>query len=67
MEIRISEIYSDNTNKKVRIVVAFEERDGKSGHGFAKVIEDYSGKSLKVLFDCHIKEDAFVVADGWLG
>lgn len=55
------------SDKKVRIVVAFEERDGKSGRGYAKVIEDYSSSSLKVLFDSHIKEDAFVVADGWSG
>lgn len=55
------------SDKKVRIVVAFEERDGKSGRGYAKVIEDYSSNSLKNLFDSHIKEDAFVVADGWSG
>lgn len=55
------------SDKKVRIVVAFEEREGKSGRGYAKIIEDYSSNSLKVLFDSHIKEDAFVVADGWSG
>ena len=55
------------SDKKVRIVVAFEERDGKSGRGYAKVIEDYSSQSLKSLFDSHIKEDAHVVADGWSG
>ena len=55
------------SDKKVRIVVAFEERNGKSGRGYAKIIEDYSSKSLKVLFDSHIKEDALVVADGWSG
>ena len=53
--------------KKVRIVVAFEERDGKSGRGYAKVIEDYSCQSLKPIFETHIKEDANIVADGWSG
>ena len=33
--------------KKVRIVIAFEHRNGKSGRGYAKVIEDYSSESLK--------------------
>jgi len=55
------------SEKKVRVVIAFEERDGKTGRGYAKVIEDYSAKSLKPLFDNHIKEDAHVLADGWTG
>jgi len=55
------------SDKKVRIVIAFEHRDGKSGRGYAKVIEDYSSESLKPLFDTHIKKDAFVLADGWSG
>ncbi|MCB0447294.1 MAG: IS1595 family transposase [Gelidibacter sp.] len=54
-------------DKKVRIVIAFEHRDGKSGRGYAKVIEDYSAKSLKPIFDTHIKNDAQVLADGWSG
>ena len=53
--------------KKIRIVIAFEYRDGKSGRGYAKVIEDYSTKSLKPLFDTHIKNDARILADGWPG
>ncbi len=55
------------SEKKVRIVLAVEHRDGKSGRAYAKVIDDYSSKSLKVIFDTHIKEDAFVVSDGWAG
>jgi len=51
--------------KKMRVVIAFEHRDGKSGRGYAKVIEDYSAKSLKPLFDTHIKKS--VLADGWSG
>jgi hypothetical protein len=45
------------SDKKVLIVVAFEKRNGKSGRGYAKIIEDYSSKSLKVLFDSHSKKD----------
>jgi len=55
------------SDKKMRVVIAFEERDGKSGRGYAKVIEDYSCESLRPLFDTHIKEDAHVLADGWAG
>lgn len=52
---------------KVRIVIAFEHRDGKSGRGYAKVIQDYSTESLRPIFDIHIKDDAKVLADGWTG
>jgi len=55
------------SEKKMRVVVAFEERDRKAGRGYAKVIQDYSAESLKPLFDTHIKEDANVVADKWAG
>ena len=51
----------------MRVVVAFEYRDGKLGRGYAKVIEDYSAKSLKPLFDTHIKNDVNILADGWRG
>jgi hypothetical protein len=51
------------SDKKMRIVIAFEHREGKSGRGYAKVIEDYSTKSLKPLFDTHIKNDASILAD----
>jgi len=52
---------------KVRIVIALEYRDGKPGRGYAKIIEDYSSKSLKPIFDEHIQKDASVVTDGWSG
>jgi len=55
------------SDKKVRIVIAFEYRDGKSGRGYAKVIEDYSAKSLAPIFATHVKNDAQVLADGWSG
>ncbi len=55
------------SEEKVRIVIAFEHRDGKSGRGYAKVIQDYSTESLRPIFDVHIKKDAKVLADGWTG
>lgn len=55
------------SDKKVRIVIAFEHRDGKSGRGYARVFEDYSAESLKPIFDTHVKNDAQVLADGWSG
>ena len=55
------------SDKKVRIVIAFEHRNGKSGRGYAKIIEDYSTKSLRPIFDTHIKNDAKILADGWRG
>lgn len=48
-------------------MIAFEYRDGKSGRGYAKVIEDYSAESLRPIFDTHIKNDANILADGWSG
>ena len=55
------------SEKKVRVVIAIEHRDGKSGRGYAKIIEDYSTASLKPIFDTHIKPDASILADGWSG
>ena len=55
------------SDKKVRVVIAFEHRKGKSGRGYARVIQDYSTKSLQPIFDHHIKNDAEVLADGWSG
>lgn len=52
---------------KIRVVIAIENRDGKPGRGYAKVIEDYSCKSLKPIFEKHIKSDANIVTDGWSG
>jgi len=55
------------SDKKVRVVIAFEHRNGKSGRDYAKIIQDYSAASLKPIFDTHIKNDAKVLADGWSG
>ncbi len=55
------------SNKKMRVVIAFEERDGKAGRGYAKVIDDYSYESLKTIFDDHIKDNANILTDGWSG
>lgn len=55
------------SDKKMRVVIAIEYRDGKSGRGYAKVIEDYSSESLKPVFDVHINKDANIFADGWSG
>ncbi len=55
------------SEKKMRVVIAIEHRDGKSGRAYAKVIEDYSCISLKPIFEEHIKKDADILADGWSG
>jgi len=52
---------------KMRVVIAFKHRDGKSGRGYARVIQDYSAESLRPIFDHHIKNDAQVLADCWTG
>ena len=46
----------------MRVVITFEERDGKSGRGYAKVIEGYICESLKPIFDNNIKVDAALLA-----
>ncbi len=55
------------SDKKVRVVIAFEHRNSKSGRGYAKIIEDYNSESLKPIFEKHIKNDASILADGWTG
>ena len=55
------------SEKKIRIVIALEYRNGKPGRGYAKVIEDYSAKSLKTIFDVHIDHEAKITTDGWTG
>ena len=55
------------SDKKVRIVIAFEHREGKSGRGYAKIIDDYSSISLGSIFETHISNEANVLADGWSG
>lgn len=52
---------------KARVVIALEHRNGKSGRGYAKVIQDFNSESLRPIFDTHIKPDAQVLADGWTG
>ena len=54
-------------DKKVRVVIALGHRDGKPGMGYAKMIEDYSAKSLKPLSGTPIKNGADILADGWRG
>lgn len=55
------------SEKKMRVVLAIEEREGKSGRAYAKVIENYSTASLKPIFEEHICKKASVLADGWSG
>lgn len=40
----------------MRIVIAFEHIDGKSGRDYTKVIPNYSVKSLKLLFNTKNEE-----------
>lgn len=55
------------SEKKVRVVIALEYRDGKPGRGYAKIIEDYSAKSLANIFETHISPLAKITTDGWSG
>ena len=42
------------SEKKIRVVIAVEHRDGKAGRAYAKVIKDYSADSLRPIFQSHI-------------
>ena len=55
------------SKKKIRVVIAFESRNGKCGRGYAKVIVDYSANSLRPIFEEHISNEASILADGWSG
>jgi len=55
------------SEKKVRVVIALEHRTSKCGRGYAKIIEDYSAKSLRPIFTEHISVDANILADKWTG
>jgi len=55
------------SEKKTRVVIALEFRGGSVGRGYAKIIKDYSCKSLKPIFEDHIGKDASVITDGWSG
>lgn len=52
---------------KMRVVIALEYRSGKCGRGYAQIIDDYSSKSLRPIFDDHIDKGASICADGWSG
>lgn len=56
-----------STDEKVRVVIAVEIREGTVGNAYAKVIDDFSTRSLKTIFDRHIAKDAAVRTDGWSG
>ena len=55
------------SENKIRVVIALEYRNGKTGRGYAKVIEDYSSKSLSKIFEIHISTEAKITTDGWSG
>lgn len=55
------------STEKIRVVIAVENRNGKAGRAYARVIKDYSSESLRPLFDLHIDKNASVRADGWSG
>jgi transposase-like protein len=55
------------SDKKSRVVIAIEHREGKAGRAYAKVISDYSCESLKPIFEEQIKLDAHILTDGWSG
>jgi hypothetical protein len=55
------------SEKKTRVIIAMEYRNGKAGRGYARTIADYSSESLKPIFLDHISLQAQVVSDGWSG
>lgn len=55
------------SESKIRIVIAVEIRGEKAGRAYAKVIDNYSCKSLTPIFETHIKKDAKIVTDKWSG
>ena len=55
------------SESKIRVVIAVEIRGDKAGRAYAKVIDDYSCKSLTPIFETHIKSDAKIVTDKWSG
>lgn len=55
------------SEKKIRVVMTLEYRSGSVGRWYAKIIKDYSYKSLKPIFEDHIKKDASAVTHGWSG
>ena len=57
---------SDSKKKKLIGAVELTE-EGKVKRTYFKKIEDYSSKSLKVIFDDHISKRANVLTDKWTG
>lgn len=52
--------------KKVKVVCAVElTEEGKIKRGYAKVIDDYSAKSIQPIFDDHISKEAKIKTDKW--
>jgi transposase-like protein len=55
-------------SKKKKVVCAVELTDsGKVKRMYAQRIDDFSGKSLRPIFDRHISKDAEVTTDEWKG
>lgn len=53
-------------SKKSKVACAIElTEDGKIKRGYANVINDYSAKSIKPLFDTHIDKEAKIRTDKW--
>jgi ISXO2-like transposase domain/Transposase zinc-ribbon domain len=53
-------------SKKTKVACAVElTEDGKIKRGYGILIEDYSAKSIKPLFDQHISIEATVTTDKW--
>lgn len=59
------ELGRSKSEKKTRVVLAMEYRDGKPGRGYTRVIEDFSAHSLIEIFDRHIDSNASIETDGW--
>jgi len=52
--------------KKAKVVCAIElTEQGKIKRGYAKVIDDYSAKSIQPIFDEHISKKANIKTDKW--
>ena len=57
-----------NHVKKKKIIVAVElTEDDKVKRTYSMCIDDYSSKSLRMMFDKHISNEAVITTDEWLG
>ena len=53
-------------SKKAKVVCAVElTKQGKIKRGYAKVIDDYSAKSIQPIFEEHIDKKAIIKTDKW--